>query len=168
MHHRESPTYHFPQHRMCSRTSELLNLELSSCLSLIRICTPESCVAVVAVLSSALTRLEVEELTVVSLQDVNMLSTTAKAVLRAGARRSLPKASRSLPIATRLCQSSVARRALSTSSKQLTDLSTRGIVIQTLSSVGSKREVQQYLSHFTSVSSQKFAVIKVGGAILTD
>lgn len=99
---------------------------------------------------------------------VNMLSTTAKAVLRAGARRSLPKASRSLPIATRLCQSSVARRTLSTSSKQLTDLSTRGIVIQTLSSVGSKREVQQYLSHFTSVSSQKFAVIKVGGAILTD
>ncbi|EON95918.1 putative acetylglutamate kinase protein [Phaeoacremonium minimum UCRPA7] len=97
-----------------------------------------------------------------------MLSTTAKAVLRAGARRSLPKASRSLPIATRLCQSSVARRTLSTSSKQLTDLSTRGIVIQTLSSVGSKREVQQYLSHFTSVSSQKFAVIKVGGAILTD
>jgi N-acetyl-gamma-glutamyl-phosphate reductase/acetylglutamate kinase len=30
------------------------------------------------------------------------------------------------------------------------------------------REVQQYLSHFSSVSSQKFAVIKVGGAIITD
>lgn len=29
-------------------------------------------------------------------------------------------------------------------------------------------EVQQYLSQFQSVSSQKFAVIKVGGAILTD
>lgn len=40
--------------------------------------------------------------------------------------------------------------------------------MQTLSSVGSKREAQQYLSHFTSVSSQRFAVIKVGGAIITD
>ncbi|KAL8948543.1 MAG: hypothetical protein Q9222_005277 [Ikaeria aurantiellina] len=30
------------------------------------------------------------------------------------------------------------------------------------------REVQQYLSHFSSVSSQQFAVIKVGGAIITE
>jgi N-acetyl-gamma-glutamyl-phosphate reductase/acetylglutamate kinase len=37
-----------------------------------------------------------------------------------------------------------------------------------LSNIGSKREVQQYLSHFTSVSSQQFAVIKVGGAIITE
>lgn len=47
-------------------------------------------------------------------------------------------------------------------------LSTRSTVIQLLSNIGSKREVQQYLSHFTSVSSQQFAVIKVGGAIITD
>ena len=40
--------------------------------------------------------------------------------------------------------------------------------MQLLSNIGSKREVQQYLSHFTSVSSQQFAVIKVGGAIITD
>ncbi|CAK7246077.1 MAG: Protein arg-6, mitochondrial [Sporothrix thermara] len=60
------------------------------------------------------------------------------------------------------------RRALSTSTSRQTDLSTRGLMIQALSSIGSKREAQQYLSHFTSVSSQKFAVIKVGGAILTD
>ncbi|KAL2217014.1 putative acetylglutamate kinase [Thermoascus aurantiacus ATCC 26904] len=45
---------------------------------------------------------------------------------------------------------------------------TRETVVQLLSNIGSKREVQQYLSHFTSVSSQQFAVIKVGGAILTD
>ncbi|EDO02630.1 hypothetical protein SS1G_05107 [Sclerotinia sclerotiorum 1980 UF-70] len=32
----------------------------------------------------------------------------------------------------------------------------------------STREVQQYLSHFSSVSSQQFAVIKVGGAIITE
>lgn len=47
-------------------------------------------------------------------------------------------------------------------------LSTRSTVVQLLSNIGSKREVQQYLSHFTSVSSQQFAVIKVGGAILTE
>ena len=45
---------------------------------------------------------------------------------------------------------------------------TRSTVIQLLSNIGSKREVQQYLSHFTSVSSQQFAVIKVGGAIITE
>ncbi|KAG6022501.1 Protein arg-6, mitochondrial, partial [Claviceps citrina] len=38
----------------------------------------------------------------------------------------------------------------------------------TINSIGSKREGQQYLKLFTSVSSQKFAVIKVGGAILTE
>ena len=47
-------------------------------------------------------------------------------------------------------------------------LSTRSTVVQLLSNIGSKREVQQYLSHFSSVSSQQFAVIKVGGAILTE
>ena len=46
--------------------------------------------------------------------------------------------------------------------------STRSTVVQLLSNIGSKREVQQYLSHFSSVSSQQFAVIKVGGAIITD
>jgi N-acetyl-gamma-glutamyl-phosphate reductase/acetylglutamate kinase len=48
------------------------------------------------------------------------------------------------------------------------NLSTRSTVVQLLSNIGSKREVQQYLSHFTSVSSQQFAVIKVGGAIITE
>jgi len=48
------------------------------------------------------------------------------------------------------------------------NLSIRATVVQLLSNIGSKREVQQYLSHFSSVSSQKFAVIKVGGAILTE
>ncbi|KAL8704122.1 MAG: hypothetical protein Q9201_002706 [Fulgogasparrea decipioides] len=47
-------------------------------------------------------------------------------------------------------------------------LSTRSTVVQLLSNIGSKKEVQQYLSHFSSVSSQKFAVIKVGGAIITE
>jgi len=46
--------------------------------------------------------------------------------------------------------------------------SARSAVIQILSNIGSKREVQQYLAQFSSVSSQQFAVIKVGGAILTE
>ena len=46
--------------------------------------------------------------------------------------------------------------------------STRSIVVQLLSDIGSKREVQQYLSHFQSVDTQQFAVIKVGGAIISD
>lgn len=45
--------------------------------------------------------------------------------------------------------------------------STRSTVIQLLNNIGSKREVEQYLKYFTSVSSQQFAVIKVGGAIIT-
>lgn len=46
--------------------------------------------------------------------------------------------------------------------------STRSTVIQLLNNIGSKREVQQYLKYFTSVSQQQFAVIKVGGAIITE
>ncbi|KAK9367992.1 Aspartate/glutamate/uridylate kinase [Lipomyces kononenkoae] len=45
--------------------------------------------------------------------------------------------------------------------------STRSTVIQLLNNIGSKREVEQYLRYFTSVDSQQFAVIKVGGAIIT-
>ncbi|KAK7202986.1 hypothetical protein BZA70DRAFT_284495 [Myxozyma melibiosi] len=45
--------------------------------------------------------------------------------------------------------------------------STRSTVVQLLSNIGSKREVEQYLRYFTSVDSQQFAVIKVGGAIIT-
>jgi N-acetyl-gamma-glutamyl-phosphate reductase/acetylglutamate kinase len=44
---------------------------------------------------------------------------------------------------------------------------TREIVAQAVSSIGSKREANQYLKLFTEVSpQQQFAVIKVGGAIL--
>ncbi|KAI9786327.1 MAG: Protein arg-6, mitochondrial [Peltula sp. TS41687] len=64
-----------------------------------------------------------------------------------------------------ICNSSA---CYSTTSEGATQLSTRSTVIQLLSNIGSKREVQQYLSRFTSVSSQQFAVIKVGGAIITE
>jgi len=45
---------------------------------------------------------------------------------------------------------------------------TRSAVLGVLSNIGSKREIEQYLAQFSSVSSPQFAVIKVGGAILTD
>ncbi|EAQ89605.1 arg-6 protein, mitochondrial precursor [Chaetomium globosum CBS 148.51] len=94
-----------------------------------------------------------------------MLSACAVA-LRAGARRSVRRLPRSRAVAV---PAALRReRPFSSSAARTTDLSTRGMIVQTLSSVGSKREVQQYLSLFTSVSSQRFAVIKVGGAILTD
>lgn len=41
-------------------------------------------------------------------------------------------------------------------------------MVGVLSNISSKREIQQYLAQFSSVSSPQFAVIKVGGAILTD
>ncbi|KAK1763590.1 Aspartate/glutamate/uridylate kinase [Phialemonium atrogriseum] len=82
--------------------------------------------------------------------------------LRAGARRAVRRLPRARVAAIR------SHRPFSVSASRANDLSTRGMIVQTLSTVGSKREVQQYLSLFTSVSQQRFAVIKVGGAILTD
>ncbi|KAL6245193.1 Protein arg-6, mitochondrial [Rhinocladiella similis] len=95
----------------------------------------------------------------------------ARAVNRAAAAPAVrPRSSRALRLA-RSSRSLVAcpitsRRSYS--SPSAANPSTRSTVVQLLSNIGSKREVQQYLSHFTSVSSQQFAVIKVGGAILTE
>ncbi|RVX69480.1 Protein arg-6, mitochondrial [Exophiala mesophila] len=94
----------------------------------------------------------------------------ARAVSRAATSSTRPRLSQ----ASRLTRSSYiplaahrasSRRPYSSPSEQP---STRSTVVQLLSNIGSKREVQQYLSHFSSVSSQQFAVIKVGGAILTE
>lgn len=52
-------------------------------------------------------------------------------------------------------------------SRNIRFYSTKSTVIQLLNNIGSKREVEQYLKYFTSVSQQQFAVIKVGGAIIT-
>ena len=42
------------------------------------------------------------------------------------------------------------------------------MITQILAEIGSKQELEQYLSHFQAVSSQQFAVIKVGGAIISE
>ncbi|KAJ3120475.1 N-acetyl-gamma-glutamyl-phosphate reductase/acetylglutamate kinase, partial [Nowakowskiella sp. JEL0407] len=41
-------------------------------------------------------------------------------------------------------------------------------IIKLLYNIGSRKEVDQYIRHFSSVQSHQFAVIKVGGAVLTD
>ncbi|KAJ2017436.1 N-acetyl-gamma-glutamyl-phosphate reductase/acetylglutamate kinase, partial [Coemansia sp. S610] len=48
------------------------------------------------------------------------------------------------------------------------DLSEKETIVKLLYNIGSKKEVEQYLRHFSSVESQKFAVIKVGGAVISD
>ncbi|UKZ90578.1 Protein arg-6, mitochondrial [Trichoderma asperellum] len=94
------------------------------------------------------------------------------AVFRAGARRPAFRAL-SLARAPALTLTQCLNCALSTTRTLTTAYSptsdrTREIVAQTVSSIGSKREGQQYLKLFTTVSYQQFAVIKVGGAILRD
>ncbi|KAI1335302.1 Aspartate/glutamate/uridylate kinase [Xylariaceae sp. FL0016] len=94
-----------------------------------------------------------------------ILRTARVAVARAGRARCSPR----LSVASSVPTVRIAAHAAAPySSNRSNDSTTRAAVIQVLNNVGSKREVQQYLSHFSSVSSQQFAVIKVGGAILTE
>lgn len=45
-------------------------------------------------------------------------------------------------------------------------VSTRDVIVRLLRSLGSRKEVDQYLKQYSSVDSHKFAVTKVGGGIL--
>ncbi len=45
---------------------------------------------------------------------------------------------------------------------------TRQVIVRLLNNIGSNREVDQYLKQYASLESQKFAIIKVGGAILSE
>jgi acetylglutamate kinase len=51
---------------------------------------------------------------------------------------------------------------------QQADQDTRTTIVRLLSNIGSAKEIQQYLKRFSDVGSSRFAVIKVGGAILRD
>ncbi|KAF2169839.1 hypothetical protein M409DRAFT_20252 [Zasmidium cellare ATCC 36951] len=79
-------------------------------------------------------------------------------------RRTLARQSKALTIS----RPAVQRVQQYATSHRADESSARSAVINVLNNIASKREVQQYLAQFTSVSSQQFAVIKVGGAILTD
>lgn len=78
---------------------------------------------------------------------------------------SVARVARSIPKAV---QQRHQERSYASPSRYNDEGATRTAVINVLNNIASKREVQQYLAQFTSVSSQQFAVIKVGGAIITD
>lgn len=90
-------------------------------------------------------------------------------LIRSSALRALSRPSRRLLPPTRLIArtgvGALQTRKYATIEPQQ---SARSAVVGLLSNIGSKREIQQYLAQFSSVSSPQFAVIKVGGAILTD
>ena len=44
----------------------------------------------------------------------------------------------------------------------------RPVIVRLLSNMGSAKEIQQYLKRFSQLDAQRFAVVKVGGAILAD
>ncbi|RMZ71028.1 acetylglutamate kinase [Pyrenophora seminiperda CCB06] len=79
-------------------------------------------------------------------------------ILAAQTPRSLPRA---LVASTTPCR-------LYTSSKDGRNSSIYAAFLNLLASSSSRREVDQYLGQFRSVSPHQFAVVKVGGAILTD
>ncbi|HEY8326995.1 MAG TPA: acetylglutamate kinase [Rhodanobacter sp.] len=45
---------------------------------------------------------------------------------------------------------------------------TRKTIVRLLSSMGSAKEIQQYLKRFSELDAKRFAVVKVGGAVLRD
>ncbi|MGN2246307.1 acetylglutamate kinase [Frateuria sp. GZRR35] len=49
-----------------------------------------------------------------------------------------------------------------------TDSKTRQTIVRLLSAMGSAKEIQQYLKRFSQVDAKRFAVVKVGGAVLRD
>lgn len=91
-----------------------------------------------------------------------MLRTGRRAVARV-ASQAITK--RVLPASSSLVVRRLAHDSASDSAQ--VPFSTRSTVIQLLDNIGSKREVEQHLKYFTSVDSQQFAVVKVGGAIIT-
>ena len=49
-----------------------------------------------------------------------------------------------------------------------THKNTRQTIVRLLSSMGSSKEIQQYLKRFSEIDAKRFAVVKVGGAVLRD
>jgi len=48
------------------------------------------------------------------------------------------------------------------------ETNTRKTIVRLLSSMGSAKEIQQYLKRFSQLDAKRFAVVKVGGAVLRD
>ena len=49
-----------------------------------------------------------------------------------------------------------------------TNTQTRQTIVRLLSSMGSAKEISQYLRRFSQLDAKRFAVVKVGGAVLRD
>jgi acetylglutamate kinase len=49
-----------------------------------------------------------------------------------------------------------------------TNIQTRQTIVRLLSSMGSAKEIDQYLRRFSQLDAKRFAVVKVGGAVLRD
>ncbi len=45
---------------------------------------------------------------------------------------------------------------------------TRNVIVRLLSNIGSAKEIQQYLKRFSQLDADRFAVVKVGGAVLKE
>jgi N-acetyl-gamma-glutamyl-phosphate reductase/acetylglutamate kinase len=58
------------------------------------------------------------------------------------------------------------RRQFSSNGRPL--ITEKETITKLLYNISSRKEVEQYLSLFTSVESHQFAIIKVGGAVLTE
>ncbi|KAF9164869.1 hypothetical protein DFQ26_000915 [Actinomortierella ambigua] len=100
-------------------------------------------------------------------------TTARSALLRAGAY-STPRATVMMTNHRRYLALAASRTPASSTSKRsysntaTSAQSEKETITKLLYNIGSRKEVEQYLRHFSSVESQKFAVIKVGGAVLTD
>lgn len=55
-----------------------------------------------------------------------------------------------------------------TTDTMTTGSNTRKTIVRLLSAMGSAKEIQQYLKRFSQVDAKRFAVVKVGGAVLRD
>lgn len=53
-------------------------------------------------------------------------------------------------------------------STMTSEAKTRKTIVRLLSSMGSAKEIQQYLKRFSQLDAKRFAVVKVGGAVLRD
>jgi len=92
----------------------------------------------------------------------------SRCLLRATALRRNPAALRTTSVPL-LRQSTSSPSSLSRHYAQATthETQSRETILRLLSTIASRREINQYLNLFSSVSAPQFAVIKVGGAIIT-
>ncbi|KAI8825932.1 protein arg-6, mitochondrial precursor [Fimicolochytrium jonesii] len=92
-----------------------------------------------------------------------------RATLRLGChRRAVTGPVRLVQAAARIVPASRRSYVNTASFNSHANVAEKETIVKLLYNIGSRKEVEQYLRHFSSVESHQFAVIKVGGAVLTD